>query len=204
MEKIIIGFSGRLGSGKNYIAEELFVPLFIKKYNKFNILPYFFSFGDQPKIECLCRNNYNYESLFINKTNETRKLLQNYATENGRDKYGPDIWIRALDTLIKIQTERTKPIRKINNTILLFIISDVRFENEKNYIEMNGGTIINIIAPNRTRQKMEQEQLKETHISETSLLNHNFKYTINNDNRNNDDIIKELDIILNIEYNDKL
>jgi dephospho-CoA kinase len=41
----LIGLSGKLGSGKNYIAENIIAPHFKDKYNKFNkyeLFAYFF------------------------------------------------------------------------------------------------------------------------------------------------------------------
>jgi len=198
MKTLIIGFSGHIGSGKNYIAEELFIPLLINKLiekTNYNIIPYYYSFGDQVKVELLCRMSYEeidskngYNEFFINKNTDVRKKLQEYATENGRDKYHKNIWVRALDIWINIQTERLSKLKQ-KNICQLFIITDVRFKNELEYIESNDGIVIRIIAPNRSINKIIKETnndnniIKEivTHQSENELDFHEFKYIIDND-----------------------
>ena len=207
---ILIGFSGKIGSGKNYIAEQIFVPTLIDnikhQYNNTLIVPYYFSFGDHLKVECLCRNSYEslsdidgYYNFFTEKTKETRDILQKYGTENGRDKYHENIWIRAVDTWIKIQLDRLQKTKL--NTLAIIIISDVRFENELKYIEDNRGIIIRIDAPDRTMKRIQQEsngdyQIKskiQSHASEISLDNYDFEYVINNSyDRPFDDINMEV------------
>jgi len=202
-KKLIIGFSGHIGSGKNYIAEHIFVPCLIDGFRRNEktkdkiILPYYFSFGDTVKIECLSRIPYNnlssndgFHEFFIEKSQSTRSLLQKYGTENGRNVYHEDIWIRSIDTLISIQLERLKKFD--HNYLPVFIISDVRFINEYKYIESNNGIIIRIDAPNRSLQRILKEsnndpeiikQIK-SHKSETELDHYQFKYLIDNDDIN--------------------
>lgn len=190
----IVGFSGHIGSGKNYIAEKMFLPLLINTYPNKKFIPYFFSFGDQVKVECLCRIPYNdlsqntgFHEFFIEKTQDTRNILQQYATENGRDTYHCDIWVRAVETWIDIQLERLKKLNM--DYIPIFIISDVRFINELEFIQSHNGLIIRIEAPNRSYQRIYNEAKGDksiidkikNHSSETSLDHYKFKHVINND-----------------------
>lgn len=200
----IIGFSGKIGSGKNYIAEHIFIPLLIEYYKNLNItiLPYFFSFADHLKVECLARIPYNqldqnqgYNNFFINKNQETRVMLQQYGTENGRNNYHNEIWIRAVNTWIDIQYNR---IKHLENIIPIFIISDVRFKNEAEFIEKNG-VLIRINALNRTLNKIKTESNDidiinkiMNHQSEIELDDYNFKYIIDNDKEINKEEIIEL------------
>lgn len=214
-QTVFVGFSGKIGSGKNYIAEQIFVPKLINhlktQYNDTLIVPYYFSFGDHLKVECLCRNSYHdlsvengYNGFFGEKTQEIRDMLQKYGTENGRGKYHEDVWIRAIDTWVKIQTARLQNADL--NTIAIIIISDVRFQNELKYIKNNNGIIIRINAYDRTIKRVNLEskgndEIKnkiQSHTSETSLDDYTFKYNIDNSfDRSLDEINKcVMDIII--------
>ena len=213
---LFIGFSGKIGSGKNYIAEQIFTPLLINKlYNKNTlIVPYYFSFGDHLKVECLCRNSYEslsddigYYGFFCEKTKETRDMLQKYGTENGREKYHENIWIRAVDTWVKIQTQRLK--KSGIDTLAIIIISDIRFKNEVKYIEDHGGIVIRIDANDRSSLRIDQESngdviIKhniQNHESEISLDDYEFKYVINNSlNRELIEIDNDVNNIINDIY----
>lgn len=209
---IYIGFSGKIGTGKNYIAENIFMPELVKKLKLNNadalIVPLYYSFGDHVKIECLCRNSYDvlsikdgFESFFINKTNYTRSLLQSYATENGRNTHHEDIWIRALESWVAVQLDRLNKLKM--KIIAIIVITDIRFMNELNYVLNNDGIIIRVVANNRTDLKLIDEsqgdekrvEAIKNHSSETALDNYNFKHFINNDF----DVLNE-NLVNNIKY----
>jgi hypothetical protein len=217
MNKNIVGFSGKIGSGKNFIAEEVFLPKLIEICAELNpekkIIPYYFSFGDHIKVECLCRNSYeilNKESgmynFFVEKDQATRDMLQKYGTENGRHVYHEDIWVRAIDTWISIQESRLQLLKKRTNIDFLpiFIISDVRFVNEAKYIESNNGLLIRVNAPNRSNIRVSSEanndpdimQKIKSHASEVSLDKYEFKYNILNDDVLIDDLDNQVSNII--------
>ena len=202
MKRILIGFSGKIGSGKNFIAEEVFLPKLFDVYSKTKpltrLVPYFFSFGDHLKVECLCRKSYDdfkqniaMHRFFVEKDQSTRDMLQKYGTENGRHVFHQDIWVRAVETWINIQESRLIKLKKQTNTDFLpvFIISDVRFENEANFILSNNGLLIRINAPNRSEIRVSTEANNDqiimnkirSHLSEKSLDDFNFQFTILND-----------------------
>lgn len=217
---MIIGFSGHLGSGKNYVAENVFLPLLYdmckdnEKTKNHILMPYFFSFGDHIKVECLCREPYNilsssigYNNYFINKDQTTRMNLQKYGTENGRYKYHNDVWVRAVETWIMIQTERLLKFASLMGTqyIPIFIISDVRFMNEAKYIVDHNGILIRINAKNRSMKRLIQESNNNneiiekitSHISETELDNYTFKYIVDNDTDNHEYLEQQIRNIIN-------
>jgi dephospho-CoA kinase len=214
MHHLIIGFSGHIGSGKNYIAEHIFLPRLcelLKLNNLTNhliMVPYFFSFGDHMKVECLCRNSYKkvsqiegYHNYFVEKNQSTRESLQKYGTENGRNVHHTNIWVRAVDTWINIQLDR---IKSLNNYLPVFIISDVRFLNETDYIKTHNGIIIRVDAPDRSLFQLGRETNNNidimnkisTHISETELDGYEFDYNINNDYQNVIYLIDNIDDII--------
>lgn len=183
MKVEIIGLLGNQGVGKNYIADILF--------NKSKVPTLILAFADHFKVDCVCKYDMNYNKVFHKKDNETRKKLQRIGTEEGRNVYGEDIWIRITENWIK-----TFNLRGIKR----FIISDVRFQNEVDWIKSLGGKIIKINAPKRykTRLYEESESFSEGGITETS--NHisekginsilNYDYILNNDP--DDDFNEEL------------
>jgi hypothetical protein len=174
----LIGLSGHMGCGKNYIAEQIIYPHFKSKNNILII-----GFGDQMKNELYARDlSLRYDDLYDHKTFETRNKLQQYGTENGREKYHPDIWIRGLD--IQIET-----FKRRSHGDCLIIVCDVRFINEAEYIKQKGGILFRINSPNRSNNRylkeanndpIKYEQIKN-HKSETELNDYKFDHLINND-----------------------
>ena len=64
---------------------------------------------------------------------EVRRLLQLYGTEAGRDIHGQNIWIDNLQYKVETLLENSH-----------VVITDVRFENEFEYVESVGGTIMRV------------------------------------------------------------
>jgi len=171
----IYGFSGKMGTGKNYVAEKLFISMLPKK--NFMIM----ALADHFKIECCGKDGIKYERVFVSKDDETRSLLQKRGTEEGRDVYGPDIWITILSYWIRLYTDRG---------VERFIITDLRFPNEVEWVKSMGGNTFRIEAPLRNFERLEQESehdqtrldVIKNHSSETSLDDYkNFDYIIRND-----------------------
>jgi len=170
----IIGFTGKAGSGKDYCANVI-VKL-LPSYKKIK----FIAFADHMKLECMDKYNISFDELYINKTDNIRNIMQQYGTENGRDKRGEDVWINMVNNWFKIFNHR-------ENYDYLFI-TDVRFQNEYEWIKEQNGIIIQI-----TNNSVNQL----SHISENNNIN--FDYTINNNINNNqliDDINNIVEVIL--------
>jgi hypothetical protein len=160
----IIGISGKMGSGKDYITTNVIIPM-LEKHNKKYLQ---ISFADQIKINVLTNNeNVNYNNVFEEKTLESRLLLQ-YEGQVQREN-DKDIWIKYLSNWVNVFNKR--------NNIQYFITPDVRHMNEYNFIKNNDGIIVKIIAPNRNNIRLLKESkgdLKsmdkiKTHISECEL-----------------------------------
>jgi hypothetical protein len=141
----IIGLSGKMGSGKDYIAKEV-----IGDYLRICGIQYLhLAFSDALKVHLLATIDdveVTFESLYIKKTAKTRKLLQNVATQwrQTDDK----IWIKHLEAWLKVYRMRG---------VQVVLISDVRFPIEIDFIKKRGGIIFRIISPKRTIKKMEEE-----------------------------------------------
>lgn len=138
----IIGLLGHQGVGKNYIAEKV-LPSVLQ--DKRTIV---LAFADHFKIDCICKYNLEYDKVFGKKDFETRKKLQIVGTEEGRDVYGQDIWVKMLESWIKVHNSRG---------IKRFIISDVRYQNEVDWIKSLNGIVIKIEAPNRFMARLVSE-----------------------------------------------
>lgn len=171
---LVIGLARKKNSGKTTIAEML------KK--KFDVPAMIVSFSDQIKLNLATRNS---EIDIINccrrKSSYLRRRLQVEGTENGRDVYGQDIWIRYTENFIKMQNEKNK--------FEVFIIDDCRFENEAEWIEnkMNGA-LIKVVSDSNDI---------DCHISENSLENHQFKYQIINEKDNKDNLYSHVENVFN-------
>ncbi len=166
-----IGVSGKMGVGKDYIVNK-----YLSKLYKKSII---MSFADMIKVNLMVHNNINLNELYGDKKPEIRKLLQYEGTENGRDKYGQDIWIKYVKSWGELFLSRGYKY---------IIVTDVRFKNEYEFIKNNNGIIIRIEAPNRNEKRLRNESLNEeeynkikNHISEIDLDTVEFDLIINND-----------------------
>ena len=61
---VIIGFTGKMGSGKNYIAEQILLP-FLTSHG-YQVLT--LAFADQLKIDCMTKYGLNYNDVFKDKS----------------------------------------------------------------------------------------------------------------------------------------
>lgn len=173
---MIIAISGKMGSGKDYITENIIIPsLKGKRVSKI-------AFADQIKVNVATRNNIPLEKLVGgDRSAEHRRLLQIEGTEEGRMKYGEDIWVKTVENWIKL--------RKMRDNIDVFIITDCRFPNEVDWVKSQGGKVIRVNAPKRTARRMAEESKGDPailsmisgHLSETALDDYPFDHVIDND-----------------------
>ena len=178
---VIIGFAGKMGSGKNHFAEKIIAPLLKSQGHQVVIL----AFADQLKVELMTKYGLSYTEVFENKTASTRDLLQKEGTSLGRDIRGADIWIKYLASWISIFTARG-----VNH----ILITDVRFTNEAEWIKSQNGILVKIDAPDRTQNYCIARNISaenRIHQSETQL-----------DTYTDFDVI--IDNRLNIQQTDKL
>lgn len=163
---LIFGFSGKLGSGKDYLAKNIFLPLLYAKLSEKKTL--FLSFADRLKEECSARENLSYDDLYVKKTDVTRKKLQSVA-DDMRSKHGEDYFVKCMRFQIQLHKKR--------NQVECIIITDVRFPEEVMMIKELGGKVYRIESPIRTKKRLEEESkgdeaiMKQisSHRSETLL-----------------------------------
>ena len=138
---------------------------------------------------------------FTNEKLTRRKLLQQLATDCGRDIIHPNIWVNSLmseykskyadkDGLTTVCDTEDLKVKQMDHPLFEpshfpnWFITDVRFPNEVKAIEDRGGIIIqierNFFGENNDISIVEFEDEK-LHESETSLDDYNdFDYIIEN------------------------
>jgi hypothetical protein len=182
---MLIGLSGKIGSGKN-TAANYFAKYCKQKYP--NVVHHYFAFKLKQIVEILTgikmkqsfSDNYfsngitdftnEDKNIFIPEFNATiGQLLQIIGTNVFRDNFDREVWIKSLfvdyDTYEK------------NNS--LWIITDVRFTNEATAIKDFKGVLVRI---NRNEDKSDNSSARDkNHPSEIALDNYEkFDYIINN------------------------
>lgn len=171
----VYGISGRLGVGKNFVTEKVLMKM-LEPAPTVTL-----SLADQIKINGIVQHGLDRYKCFVEKDEHTRKVMQRVGTEEGRNVYGADIWIRYVLEWMVVHASRG---------IKRFFIPDVRFHNEFDFVKELGGTMIRVNAPQRNRAALEREAAKGTgtpesigsHPSETELdSGRTFDYVIDND-----------------------
>lgn len=182
----IFAFSGKSGSGKDFLASVLREMLPQGRRSLF------VSLADQLKVSTIVEDNIAYERVYVKKDTESRRVLQIRGTENGRNKFGPDVWVRHLRTWMKVHIDRG---------IQDIYLTDVRFPNEVEFVrslanEPGFGSpsvfLFKVLAPRRTQERRSQEcngnaemiEKIASHESETALdgfPNERFDLVLNND-----------------------
>jgi len=156
----LVGLCGKMGVGKDYIANTIILPYMRNVLGKTAMT---WCFADQLKVNAMTKYKLDYSNVYEDKTQHTRQLLQQEGTEYGRDLYGQDIWISYLDKWTQIMQHRG---------IEHFVITDVRFKNEIEYIKSRNGLVIKINAPTRNKRRLDSEngtQVMKSHKSECDL-----------------------------------
>jgi hypothetical protein len=103
------------------------------------------------------------------------------------------MWIRAVDMWIKVQLSNLDIVNKhiTMKIVPIFVVEDVRFENEYNYIKSNSGILVLVESGYRNFQRCLYEINSDTetiHESEEGLEHLEFHFRINNDPVNIDTI----------------
>lgn len=159
---MIIGISGKKGSGKNTVAD--IIKYKIKKKHIRLV-----SFAEPIKeilslllnvpLETLEDRNFKKTRLSAEFDNKTPRELMKIIGTFMRTTVNEDFWINQIMKQI------------YDNSDTLYVITDVRYKNEMNAILKRGGEIIRVERTNNNT---------DTHQSETDLDDVSFEYTIHN------------------------
>lgn len=134
----VLGFTGKAGSGKDHMARMLwrthgFMPL---------------GLADSMKEQLAAREHIPIgEMLRGDKSPEIRTRLQVFGTEENRDR-DQDIWVRHLEARLWVLASKINHHR--------FAITDIRFQNEADWVHRMGGFLIWLRG--RTRVLSEEQQ----------------------------------------------
>lgn len=133
----LIGITGKAGAGKDTLGDAL--------AKHFNGVTYSFALPIKQALNAMFGwdmdlwNDRVWKERVIPWLGKSpRVLAQTLGTEWGRDIIHPELWaLLAMDKFADHASVSDTP----------FIIKDVRFDNETNLINLNGGVVINIERP---------------------------------------------------------
>lgn len=184
---ILIGLSGKKGVGKDFISKTVIAPHFVRQGFRVTTM----AFADALKVFLVAGGKaQSIDALFSDqKSVETRQLLQTVGTDMIRKSHGQDWWIRQLEAWIQV--------RQIRDPVNVVIIPDVRFQNEVEWIERNGGLVIRVQQPGEQRVERTEPPTgyftsilrrfwwaptatTTDHVSEQQLDDYPFEYYVTN------------------------
>ena len=191
---MLIGFSGKKGSGKSYFADylvnnKLFIKLSFASPLK-EITKILFNLSDEDVKDPIKKE------LINPKFNASpRELMQWLGTDimreefNKRFNYSGSIWIDNVKDKVKMLLDNNKDV----------VIDDVRFQNEVDMIHSLGGIVINLhnSLDNNTSLSNNLNTLTSTHSSENQKLTFNYEFINDKSYSNTYDIYLNLDLLVN-------
>jgi hypothetical protein len=144
----LLGLAGKAGTGKDTLARRIqaawgYAPV---------------AFAWQLKHELIALREATWDQVFVAKPPAIRQRLIDYGMQ--MRAVDPDYWIRHLEAQLRSQ--------KTFQGITRFVITDVRFENEAEWIHRQGGTVLWLEAPRRAAASNLTED-QRAHESETTL-----------------------------------
>lgn len=144
----VVGVSGKAQAGKSFLSRHIIRPMGFSPW----------ALATPLKSEAVARYGAPADEVFgidgKGKSDKVRQLLQRLGTEEGRDKYGEDIWLKYAECFMLMQLELGQN---------RFVIPDVRFPNEAEWIKGLGGKVYRLLGRGGLQGEAAQ------HASETSL-----------------------------------
>lgn len=144
----IVGIAGKAGSGKDFMAKLLqeqmdFFPL---------------ALADQLKINLHVLEGYGLDKLYgQHRSSLARSRMQKYGTDEMKPLHGEDVWARFLLAWVNVLRRR--------GDIERFVVPDVRFTVEAEWITRVGGIVIKLEG----RERDDMTKAQRRHRSETEL-----------------------------------
>lgn len=150
---LIIGLSGKMGSGKDFIGKHFIYAYLKKHYPHLNI--HFLAFADALKIQAIDKYHLAWEDVYppeqIPKTESVRKLLQ--FEGNLMREHNPYYWIKLYGHWAKLYKR---------NACDILITTDVRFPEERNTIIHDyNGIVCQVYAPSRSYQTQDSKLMQD-------------------------------------------
>lgn len=138
MKPILIGLAGPARSGKSTAADHLVRNHLLEHY----------AFADPLRSGLMEIFNLDPDDFEGAKKEQPvdwlgrspRELMQSMGTEWARQMVHPDVWV-------KIAEQNLNFMQNSLSDVVGIVVSDVRFENEAEFIRQRGGTIVHISRP---------------------------------------------------------
>jgi hypothetical protein len=164
--RLIVGFTGRIGSGKTFAAQELnkygftrmrFAGPLKKMMAALGLTPEEID-GSLKELPCelLCGS-------------APRWAMQSIGTQWGRDLIGEDIWVNAW----KRAVSNMQPGANV-------VVDDVRFANEADAIRSMGGVVVRINTPDDNRAPHELHESERLEFEYDQVITNDFTPTFKN------------------------
>lgn len=152
MKQLLIGLAGRARTGKTTAANHLAnvhgfqtyafaAPLREGLMNIFNLSPC--DFDDDRKEQPIA---------WLGRS--PRELMQSMGTEWGRNMVHPELWLLLAEQNLEF-------LGQAHDTATGFVISDLRFENEADFVRKRGGIVIHVLRTDAAEVN--------PHVSETGI-----------------------------------
>lgn len=163
MKPLLIGLAGPARSGKSTAADHLVRNHLLEHY----------AFADPLRSGLMEIFNLDPDDFEGERKEQTlawlgrspRELMQSMGTEWARQMVHPDVWV-------KIAEQNLNYLQNSLSSVVGFVVSDVRFENEAEFIRQRGGTIIHIERPDAPAVN--------PHSSEAGVHRHQHDLTVRN------------------------
>lgn len=140
-----------------------------------------------------------------------RVMMQTLGTEWGRELMNPQVWVNLVARRWK-EVERGEHLVQ-HGTLASYmaegmILSDVRFDSEAEWIQLNGGVILEIVRPDQHPPTVVEKVVTAVasatvgipgHASEQGISRHFITHTIVNDGSLNDFDLKLLGLVDELE-----
>jgi len=159
---LIVGLSGKAGSGKDFLAQSVVRPLGFVRW----------SFSWHMKNQAVGRGICSWKQAHVEKPAYVRNYLQQEGTERGWKIFGPSYWPEVAEAWMLTMLNA--------NGFDKFVVADVRFPHEADWIKALGGLLVRVEAPERVRHSSLSTAAR-AHDSETALDDYTFDNVINND-----------------------
>lgn len=135
MRPLLIGLTGRARSGKSTAAEHLTSTYLLEQY----------AFADPLRHGLMAIFNLDPTDFEGDRKEQPlgwldrspRQLMQSMGTEWARNTVHSDVWVKLAEQNLYYITQSL-------GAVTGFVVSDVRFDNEADFIRRSGGTIIHI------------------------------------------------------------
>lgn len=163
----IIGLSGKKRAGKDTVYK---VAADILADQKKNTRVGRVGFADAVKHEVSEITGFRMDFIEKHK-DDFRSLLQVWGTDFRRKFFGSDYWVEQMDEVIRSSEDHYD----------FLFITDVRFDNEAEFITQQGGVIVKVERRNTVFSNI-QDAVEDPHISENAMNSYsNYNYILNND-----------------------